>query len=78
MSAEPEIENLAPPARAPRGGDSGAQAIQIIQDLGLLIVIAIGSLALSFLSPVFFSRLNIENLLFSSTIIAVIAIGEFL
>ena len=24
MSAEPEIENLAPPARAPRGGDSGA------------------------------------------------------
>ena len=76
MSAEPEIENLAPPARAPRGGDSGAQAIQIIQDLGLLIVIAIGSLALSFLSPVFFSRLNIENLLFSSTIIAVIAIGK--
>jgi ribose transport system permease protein len=71
MSAK--TDNL---ARAARGGDSGAQAIQILQDLGLLIVIAIGSLALSFLSPVFFSRLNIENLLFSSTIIAVIAIGE--
>jgi ribose transport system permease protein len=50
--------------------------IEIVQDLGLLVVIALGALAMSFASPVFLSRLNIENLLFSSTIVAVVAIGE--
>ena len=59
-----------------RASDRGSTAIEILQDLGLLIVIAIGSIALALLSPVFFTRLNIENLLFSSTIVAVVAIGE--
>jgi ribose transport system permease protein len=59
-----------------RASDGASTAIEIVQDLGLLIVIAIGGIALSFLSPVFFTRLNIENLLFSSTIVAVVAMGE--
>lgn len=50
--------------------------IEVVQDLGLLVVIGLGALAMSFASPVFLSRLNIENLFFSSTIFAVIAIGE--
>jgi ribose transport system permease protein len=76
MSVEPELEKANVPTRATRTYDGGAAAIEIIQDLGLLIVIALGAIALGILSPVFFTRLNIENLLFSSTIIAVIAIGE--
>jgi len=61
----------------PRQRSEGAStAIDAIQDVGLLIVIALGAIVLGFLSPVFFTRLNIENLLFSSTIVAVIAIGE--
>lgn len=50
--------------------------LDLVQSLGLLIVIVIGGVMLSFASPVFFSRINIENLLFSSTIIAVVAIGQ--
>ncbi len=56
---------------------SGSNRIlDAIQSLGLLVVIAMGGAALSFASPVFLSRINIENLLFSSTIIAVMAIGQ--
>jgi ribose transport system permease protein len=76
MSTEHEIDKAPPSASARRTTDGGAAAIEVVQDLGLLIVIAIGAIALSILSPVFFTRLNIENLLFSSTVIAVIAIGE--
>src|ERR1700724_3574223 len=50
--------------------------VEILEDLGLVVVIVICSILLSVASPVFFSRINIENLLFSSTIIAVVAIGE--
>ncbi|MBV9643944.1 MAG: hypothetical protein JO334_10260, partial [Verrucomicrobia bacterium] len=50
--------------------------VEILEDLGLVVVIVICSMLLSVASPVFFSRINIENLLFSSTIIAVVAIGE--
>lgn len=50
--------------------------LDLVQGLGLLIVILIGGVMLSFASPVFFTRINIENLLFSSTIIAVVAIGQ--
>ncbi|WP_457935456.1 ABC transporter permease [Mesorhizobium sp. 10J20-29] len=50
--------------------------LDLVQGLGLLVVIIIGGVMLSFASPVFFTRINIENLLFSSTIIAVVAIGQ--
>src|ERR1700730_5039102 len=50
--------------------------IEILEDLGLVVVIVICSILLGVASPVFFSRINIENLFFSSTIIAVVAIGE--
>jgi ribose transport system permease protein len=50
--------------------------LEVIQSLGLLTVIVIGSIVLGLASPVFFSRINIENLFYSSTIIAVVAIGE--
>jgi ribose transport system permease protein len=50
--------------------------VEILEDLGLVVVIVICSILLGVASPVFFSRINIENLLFSSTIIAVVAIGE--
>jgi ribose transport system permease protein len=54
----------------------GLAWVDLVQDLGLLAVLLIGGAALTFASPVFFSRINIENLLFSSTIVAVLAIGQ--
>ena len=50
--------------------------VDLVQDLGLMLVLLAGGAAMSVASPVFFSRINIENLLFSSTIIAVMAIGQ--
>lgn len=50
--------------------------VDLVQDLGLMLVLLVGGAAMSVASPVFFSRINIENLLFSSTIIAVMAIGQ--
>lgn len=76
MNVKPEPDKSVRPLRAARKNNGGTTAIEVVQDLGLLIVIAIGAIVLSVFSPVFLSRLNIENLLFSSTIIAVIAIGE--
>src|ERR1700687_4161992 len=76
MTAKPELDEAVHPRHATRTNDGGLATIELIQDLGLLIVIAIGAIALGILSPVFFTRLNIENLLFSSTVIAVIAVGE--
>lgn len=54
----------------------GLNWLQAAQDLGLLLVIVVLGLVLSLASPVFFTRLNIENLLFASTIVAVLGIGE--
>jgi ribose transport system permease protein len=51
-------------------------AIEVVQDLGLVVILVICSILLGLASPVFFTGINIENLLFSSTIIAVVAIGE--
>jgi ribose transport system permease protein len=56
--------------------ETSTRLLDLIQSLGLLGVILIGGLLLSFASPVFFSRINIENLLFASTIIAVVAMGQ--
>jgi ribose transport system permease protein len=57
-------------------GPKKGRYIDALQSFGLLAVILIGGLALTIASPVFLSRINIENLLFSSTIIAVMAIGQ--
>src|ERR1700732_304317 len=50
--------------------------LEAVQGLGLFAVIVIVSVLLRLASPVFFSRINIENLFYSATIIAVVAIGE--
>jgi ribose transport system permease protein len=50
--------------------------VEIVQDLGLVVIIVICSILLGLASPVFFKWINIENLLFGSTIIAIVAIGE--
>lgn len=59
-----------------KAGAFNTRVVDAVQSVGLFMVILIGGLALSFASPVFFSRINIENLLFSSTIIAIVAIGQ--
>jgi ribose transport system permease protein len=83
MSSETHTINSDTPAgSAPQRGllgklRTGNRAIlEAVQSLGLLTVIVIGSILLSLATPVFFTRINIENLLYSSTIIAVVAIGE--
>lgn len=60
----------------PAKRETNTRLLDLIQSLGLLGVILIGGVLLSFASPVFFSRINIENLLFASTIIAVVAMGQ--
>ena len=59
-----------------KAGAFNTRVVDAVQSVGLFMVILVGGLALSFASPVFFSRINIENLLFSSTIIAIVAIGQ--
>jgi ribose transport system permease protein len=61
---------------AAKSGAANTRVLNAIQSLGLLFVILIGGVLLSFASPVFFTRINLENLLFSSTIIAIVAIGQ--
>ncbi len=50
--------------------------LETIQSLSLLNEIVVGSVVLGFASPVFFSIINIENLLFTATIVAVVDIGQ--
>ncbi len=50
--------------------------IDLVQSLGLMAVILLGSVVMSVLSPVFATVRNIENVLQSATIIAVVAIGQ--
>ncbi|WP_244490777.1 ABC transporter permease [Aureimonas frigidaquae] len=50
--------------------------IDLVQSLGLMAVILLGSAVMSVLSPVFATTRNIENVLQSATIIAVVAIGQ--
>ena len=47
-----------------------------MQSVGLLAVILLGCVIMSFMSPVFATVRNIENVLQSATIIAVVAIGQ--
>lgn len=50
--------------------------IDLVQSLGLMAVILLGSAVMTTLSPVFATVRNIENVLQSATIIAVVAIGQ--
>jgi ribose transport system permease protein len=50
--------------------------LDLMQSLGLMAVILLGGSIMSFLSPVFATVRNIENVLQSATIIAVVAIGQ--
>jgi ribose transport system permease protein len=61
------------PASALRARFSFAE---IMQSLGLLAVILLGSAVMTFMSHVFLTVRNIENVLQSATIIAVVAIGQ--
>jgi len=57
--------------------DSGTRRmLQLLQNGGLLAVLIIGFVIMSYASPVFLSRINIENLLFAATVVAVVAIGQ--
>lgn len=58
----------------PAGGST--TFLELVQDIGLLGVIVIGGIALGLATPVFFTTINIENLLFAATIIAVVALGQ--
>lgn len=55
-------------------GNTGV--LDAVQNLGLLTIILLLAIALGLASPVFFTRINIENLLYASTIIAVVGIGQ--
>ena len=50
--------------------------IDLMQGAGLLAVILLGGVVMSFMSPVFATMRKIENVLQSATIIAVVAIGQ--
>ncbi len=63
----------ASPASAFRGRIS---FVEIMQSVGLLAVILFGGLIMTFMSHVFLTVRNIENVLQSATIIAVVAIGQ--
>jgi ribose transport system permease protein len=62
----------------PRGGAApgGLNAKAVVSRLGLLLVILIFMVAMSFLSPVFLSVANFRNLLIQSTILAILALGQ--
>lgn len=50
--------------------------VDLMQSVGLSAVILLGCIIMSFMSPVFATLRNIENVLQSATIIAVVAIGQ--
>jgi ribose transport system permease protein len=76
MSTDASITSSPAAASLTRPGAGSTRILDAIQSVGLLFVILIGGIALSFASPVFFTRINLENLLFSSTVIAIVAIGQ--
>jgi ribose transport system permease protein len=69
----------APPSHARVGSwlfGAHTNVLDALQNLGLFTVIVVLAAALGIASPVFFTRINIENLLYASTIIAVVGIGQ--
>lgn len=57
-------------------GRRGTRLKNVISRAGLLIVILIFVIAMSFLSPVFLTVANFKNLLIQSTVLAVLALGQ--
>jgi len=55
---------------------AGQAWFDAIQSFGLLVIIVTGSVVLGLATPVFFTAANLENVLYSATVIAVVAIGE--
>lgn len=55
---------------------SSMRNLASLQDFGLLVVILLGGLILSFASDVFATGLNFRNVALASTVIAVMAIGQ--
>jgi ribose transport system permease protein len=53
-----------------------AGVLDAVQNLGLFTIILLLAVVLGLASPVFFTRINIENLLYASTIIAIVGIGQ--
>jgi ribose transport system permease protein len=76
MSSQAQNAPAPPPGLLGKVRPRNKSVVEIVQDLGLVVILVICSILLGLASPVFFTRINIENLLFSSTIIAVVAIGE--
>jgi ribose transport system permease protein len=76
MNSERRARSVPKPGFLDKIRTGNRAILDAIQGLGLFMVIVIGSILLSLASPVFFSRINIENLFYSATIIAVVAIGE--
>lgn len=76
MNAKSNVSSSTHPAPPHKSGAFNARVLDAVQSVGLLFVILIGGLILSAASPVFFTRINLENLLFSSTIVAIVAIGQ--
>jgi ribose transport system permease protein len=76
MNSQEQNAPAPPPGLLGKLRTGNKSVVEIVQDLGLVVILVICSILLSLASPVFFTRINIENLLFSSTIIAVVAIGE--
>lgn len=76
------MDSNAQSAGSARSGFAGrlfagnASLLDAVQNLGLLTIILLLAIALGLASPVFFTRINIENLLYASTIIAVVGIGQ--
>ncbi len=60
----------------PQAGASRQRAMNLVQSGGLLAVIVLCMVVLTLASPVFLTRINIENLLFAATIVAVVAMGQ--
>jgi ribose transport system permease protein len=75
-----ENPSMSESAQRPAGGLSSLRGkisfIDLMQSVGLLAVILFGCVIMTFMSPVFATVRNIENVLQSATIIAVVAIGQ--
>src|ERR1700744_3159631 len=73
---QPTTDNGFGRAGSPSSLGSKISFIHPIQSIALLGVILLGVVIMSFMSPVFATVRNIENVLQSATIIAVVAIGQ--
>lgn len=64
------------PASESRGVFSSFSLGAIVNRFGLLLVILVGAVVMSQMSPVFFTWLNFTNVLYVASLVAVVAIGQ--